>query len=94
MVIDSLGSRRGGATDEGCSFKAPEEAGGRAPQGLPASGRAPSTAIRRISETFGSYKARAGPAVCLGNYSDFLVSEMGNPPEGAFRRFRFRPSQP
>ncbi|GHE29971.1 hypothetical protein GCM10017778_10110 [Streptomyces vinaceus] len=49
------------------SFKAPEEAGSGARQGLPAQGRALSTAIRRIGETFGSYKARAAPVVCLRN---------------------------
>lgn len=37
------------------SFKAPEEAGSGARQGLPAMGRALSTAIRRIGETFGFY---------------------------------------
>lgn len=62
--------------------KAPEEAGSEGPQGLPARGRMLTAAIRWISETFGSYKARAVRAVCLRNYSDFLLSETALTREG------------
>ncbi|GLV98593.1 hypothetical protein Slala05_22250 [Streptomyces lavendulae subsp. lavendulae] len=58
---------------------------------MPAQGHALSTAIRWISETFGSYKARPAAAVCLGNYSDFLLSETPEPPEGPSQGLRFQP---
>ncbi|GAA3082294.1 hypothetical protein GCM10020254_28370 [Streptomyces goshikiensis] len=73
------------------SFKAPEEAGSGAPQGLPAKGRALTTAIRWISETFGFYKARPARVVCLRNYSGFLLSETADPPETPCPALRFSP---
>lgn len=43
-----------------------------------------------MCETFGSYQARAAAAVCLRNYSDFLLSEMRIPPEGPPTGLRFQ----